>query len=177
MLYQGCDLRQAALWIAARFDVPALPKGVHVRKREGYYPRFRAGDIDTVVELLVRSGLWCTLSHAERSILPVLSTFANRNTGSAEISYQGLMRYSGVRSPATIAAAMRHFQRIGFLKIVRGPAAGVLRKVNQYRLDFDDADFQGLANETFRRHTAEIELERDMRLKARRVRSPTALLV
>ena len=62
------------------------------RQAEG----FRASDTDTVIEMLVRSGLWCTLSHAERSILPVLATFTDGDTGLVEISYRGLMRYSGV---------------------------------------------------------------------------------
>jgi hypothetical protein len=177
MLYRACSLRQAALWIAARFEVPQRPKGAHIKKRQNWFPHFRAGDVDRVVEVLVRSGIWCTLSHAERSLLPVLSTFLNRNTERAEISYQGLMRYSGVRSPATIAAAMRHFQKMGFLKITRARATDVLRLVNQYRFDFDDADFQALAAETFRRHNAEIELEREMRIEARKARSRKALLV
>ena len=177
MRYRGCNLRQAASWIAANFEVPQRPRGAHIKKRQNWFPHFRAGDVDTVVEVLVRSGIWCTLSPAERSILPVLSTFVNRNTEVAGISYQGLMRYSGVRSSATIAAALRHFQKMGFLKITRARATDFLRLVNQYRFDFDNAGFQDLVRETFQKHNAEIELEREMRIEARKARSRKALLV
>ena len=49
MRYRSCNLRQAASWIAANFEVPQRPKGAHIKKRQNWFPHFRAGDVDTVV--------------------------------------------------------------------------------------------------------------------------------
>src|SRR6185437_16403514 len=155
MLVRGCELRDAASWIATKFPVPSLQKGSHVKKREAWHPRFRASDTDTVVGQLVRSGLWSDLTHAERSILPTLETFADRDTGLIEISYRGMMRYSGVGSSATIAAAVKHFEQMGFLRVVRARAAGPLRRVNRYYFTFDDPDFQAMVSRVFQRQQAE----------------------
>src|SRR5271154_5213744 len=87
MFFKNCDLRAAVLWITARFSVPLLPKGAHIEDRETWSPRFRSSDTEAVIETLVRSCLWRTLSHTERSILAVLATFAKVNNGVAEISY------------------------------------------------------------------------------------------
>lgn len=166
----GCELPAAISWITDRYAVPPLPKGAHVKKREAWHPRFRSGDTRDVVEMLVRSGLWSTLSHAERSILPALSTFVDRDTGLGAISYRGLMQFSGVGSSATIAAALRHFEQMKFLHVVRAPATGPLRRVNQYTLNFDDPDFQAMVTQVFQRQRAEIELEREFRAKERKAR-------
>lgn len=167
----GCELPAAISWFTERYSVPLLPKGAHVKKREAWNPRFRSGDTRTVVEMLVRSGLWSTLSHAERSILPVLTTFADHDSGLTDISYGGLMRYSGVGSSATIAAAVKHFEHMRFLRVVRARAAGPLRRVNQYHLDFDDPDFQAMVSRVFQQQRAEIELEKQLRADERKTRS------
>src|SRR5271165_1052721 len=90
MLVLECELRAAISWITDRFPVSLLPKGSHVKKREGWFPRFRSGVDDDVLTMLVRCGLWSNLTQSERSILPVLVTFTDRPTGLAEISYRGL---------------------------------------------------------------------------------------
>jgi hypothetical protein len=177
MFVRGCDLRSAVAWIASRFHVAELPKGSHIKKREAWHPGFRSGDTESVVEMLVRSGLWCTLTHAERSIVPVLCTFAQRDSGISEISYRGLMRYSGVGSQATIAAALRHFEQMRFLHIARARVAGSRRQVNRYHFTFDDPEFQALAARVFRGHRAEIELEKQLRAESRKARSNATLLV
>ncbi len=170
MLVQGCDLLSAARWIAARYAVPARPKGSHIKQREAWTPRFSAGDTDSVVETLVRSGLWRDLTNAQRSILPALVTFCDRKTGFAKVSYQGLMRYSGVGSPATISAALKRFVQMGFLEVMGAPAQGPTRKVNQYTLNFEDEGFQSLVSEVFAKQRQEIEVETKMRSESRSVR-------
>jgi len=170
MCVLGCELPAAISWITERYSVPTLPKGAHVKKREEWSPRFRAGDVGTVVETLVRSGLWSTLSLAERSILPALSTFVDRDTGFVAISYRGLMQFSGVGSSATIASALRHFEQMGFLQVVRERSMGPLRRVNQYTFTFDDPEFQAMVAQVFQRQRAEIELERELRAEERKVR-------
>jgi hypothetical protein len=170
MLYLDCDLRKASSWITDRFPVPPLPKGAHIRKRVSWSPRFHSGVAENVVTVLVRSGLWSTLNHAERSMLPVLVTFTDRDTGLAEISYRGLMRYSGVGSQATIADAIRHFEQMRLLRVVRMSGGLFLRRVNQYRLTLDDPEFQAVIMKVFQRQRDEIELERHLRAHERKTR-------
>jgi len=171
MAVRGCGLRSAIQWITALFTVPLRAKGSHIGTREEWFPRFRAGDVGTVVETLVRCGIWSTLSHAERSILPALSTFVDRDTGHVAISYRGLMQFSGVGSSATVAAALRHFEQMRFLQVDRAQSAGPLRRVNQYTFNFEDPEFQAMVAKVFQRQRAEIELEKELRAEERRARS------
>jgi len=171
MAVRGCDLRSAIQWITARFAVPPRTKGSHIGEREAWSPRLRAGDVGTVIEALVRSGIWQTLSHSERSILPVLATYTDPNTGFAEISYRGLMRYSGVGSQATIALAVRHFQQMKLLRIVQMPGLRPLRRVSKYQLTFDDPEFQEMVAEVLHRQRAEIEFEKQLRAEERMARA------
>ncbi len=145
MLYRGCERREAVSWITARFSVPLLPKGAHIEDREAWFPRFRASDTEAVLEMLVRSCLWRTLSHAERSILPVLATFATVNEGVAEISYRGLMRFSGVGSHATIAKARSNIFSTNAPFAGRPSARGCTHfaKSNQYRFTSMIQSFPG----------------------------------
>jgi hypothetical protein len=142
-------------------------KGV---KREAWFPRFRSGVDEDVVTMLVRSGLWSDLTQAERSILPVLVTFNQADTGLAEISYRGLMRYSGVGSTATIAKALHRFEQMRILQVARKPGELLFRGVNQYHLTLDDPEFQAMVTRIFQMQRAEIELERRFRAEARKVR-------
>lgn len=177
MAVLGYELPAAISWITARYSVPSLPKGTHVKKREAWNPRFRSGDTRDVVEMLVRSGLWATLSHAERSILPAFTTFADKDSGLATISYRGLMRYSGVGSSATIADALKHFEQMKFLRRVRTRTVGRIRGVGVYSLVFDDPEFQEMVSQVFQRQRAEIVLERQLQQEVRKVRAESAVLV
>ena len=178
MLYRGCERREAVSWITARFSVPPLPKGAHIEDREAWSPRFRSSDTEAVLEMLVRSCLWRTLSHAERSILPVLATFASVKDGVAEISYRGLMRFSGVGSRATIAKALKHFEQMRLLEVVRAPGVRPIRRVNQYHFTLEDPGFQAMVAKIFQSQKEEIELEKAIREGERRGRkkqSPTCI--
>jgi hypothetical protein len=170
MLYRECDLRTAISWITTRFPVPPLPPGSHIKNREAWFPHFHSGVDENVMTMLVRSGIWSELTHAERSILPTLVTFVQRDTGIAEISYRGLMRYSGVGSPATISAATRHFERMHLVKVARKPGELLFRRVNQYTLTVDDPEFQALVSKVFQRQRDECELERQLREEVRKAR-------
>lgn len=177
MLFLNCDRGNAVSWITARFPVPALPPGAHIKSREAWFPRFHSGVDESVITLLVRSGIWSELTHAERSILPVLVTFIDRDTGIAEISYRGLMRYSGVGSPATVAAAMRRFEGMRILKVARRPGELLFRRLNQYQLTFDDPDFQTLVTKVFRQQQEEIELEKQLRAEEQKARAKSTVPV
>ena len=177
MLFLECERREAVSWIVERFPVPARPLGAQIKKKEAWFPRFHSGVNENVLTLLVRSGIWSELTHAERSILPPLVTFADRNTGIAEISYRGLMRYSGVGSPATVAAAMRRFERMRLLQVARKPGELLFRRVNQYCLTVDDPDFQALVTKVFQQQREEIELERRFRAEERTARHKSTVPV
>jgi len=81
----GFNLKEAGNWIRARFPVRPLPKGQHTKKRIAWSPRYRIGIVSDVIDVLVRSGLWATLTASERSILVVLTIFTENDTGFAEI--------------------------------------------------------------------------------------------
>ncbi len=49
------------------------------------------------------------------------------------------MQYSGVGSQATIAAAIRHFEQMRLLQIVRMRGELAFRRVNQYHLTLDES--------------------------------------
>lgn len=171
MLVRECDRRGAIAWITARFQVPFLKKGLHLSKREAWFPRFHSGVDENAINWLVRSLIWSELTRAEQSILAVLTTFLDRGRGSTEISYRGIMRYSGVGSDATIAKAIRRFEQMHLLRVVRLPDAPRLRRVNQYSFTLDDPEFQVLVSEVYQRQRDEIELEKQMRAESRRRRT------
>ena len=177
MLYRDCDLRSAISWVTERFPVPLLSKGSHVTKREAWFPRFHSGVDENIITLLVRSGIWSELSHAQRSILPLMVTFVDRETGITQISYRGLMQYSGVGSQATIAKAIRTFERMRLLQVARKRGELLFRSVNQYRLTLDDPDFQALVSKVFQRQREEIELEKQLRAEEKKPRLKSTLPV
>lgn len=169
-LYRECDLREAVEWITARFPVPLLPKGSHIPRRDAWFPRYRSGVDENVLTLMVRSGLWNQLSHAERSILPVIVTYTDRDTGIAEISFRGLMRFSGVGSQVTIAAAIKTFERMRLLKVARRRGELLFRGVNQYQLTPEDPEFFSLVQRVFAQQGEEIQLEKELRAQQKRKR-------
>lgn len=172
MFVRRCDLREAISWITERYSVPSLPKGRHIEQREGWSPRFRASDADSVLDVLVLSGLWSDLTNAQRSILGALITFFKLAGDGTTISYRGLMRYSGVKSQATIAAALRLFQQMGFLHVESAAGEGPTRCVNRYVLNFEDAGFQSVVSSIYEQQKEEIALERTLRAEARKARLP-----
>lgn len=121
---RGVNAGDAALWIAERFDVPTIPAG----KRLGEPDRWRRPvGYERGLELLVRSGLWGNLSEAAQSIAPVLFHMSEKEepTGqesSIRISYSGISRYSGTKSPNSIRKALLELGELGFLT---QPEAGV----------------------------------------------------
>jgi len=105
------DLREAGQWFTSRYDVPAAPKGKHIEHSERWPERFRVGT-GSAVEMLVRSGIWASLTPAQRSLVPVLQTFADSQTDKVKISYRGMMRYAGVRSQSTVSIALKRFRAL-----------------------------------------------------------------
>jgi hypothetical protein len=113
----------AALWIAARFPVPLIP--ARKRLRDSSLRRESAGYAHGLA-LMIHSGLWGSLSEAARSIAPVLLELAERGLPlnqefEIQISYAGISRYSGIRSPNSIREALIALSDIGFLKLPETP--------------------------------------------------------
>ena len=173
---RGVCLLEAGQWIAARFHVPCAPKGKHVEHQARWPEQFRVGASGSRLDALIRSGIWASLTPAQRSIVPVLETFADSCTGKVTISYRGIMRHSGVRSQSTLSTALKRFRALRFLKIETSRAAEGLRGCNTYALCFEDAEFLALASECFQRHRREIEQEREIRRAARAARCARRLL-
>ncbi len=175
MLRLECDRRAAVNWIIERFPVPALPAGAHVKKREGWFPHYRAGANENVVTVLTKSGLLSDLTLAEQSVLNVLNTFTDTLSGYAEISYPGIMQYTGIDSRTTVARAIRRLEQMHILKVRRQPGKLLFRGVNQYILTIDDPQFDALLMKRFRSLREEIELEKQWRAEERKAKTQRKL--
>ena len=164
---------EAALWIAERFEVPRIPKGKHLaRPRSIVRPFGFEGDIG----LLIQSGLWADLSPATRCIAPVLLLFADKEPGKTSagvrVSFRGISRYSGVRSPNAVSKALNELEEIGWLERnsqpmkARGDSTPV-RATGTYLLTPQSDHLLELANTTAKQFRDEIEAERHLRKSQR----------
>jgi hypothetical protein len=161
----------AALWIARRFDVPMIPAGKRLVDPERF--RFRVG-YEHGLELLIRSGLWGTLSGPAQSIAAVFSTMAETNEPSAQeapirLSYAGIKRYSGVASPNAIRSALLELGEIGFLQL---PEASLRRFPQRgaavYIVTPNSDELRELANAFSAQMKMEIAAERELRSRLKR---------
>ena len=163
-----CSLRDAVAWIVARYpNIPQVPKGKHIESRQSWRVTFRVGVSGSRIETLVRSGLWSRLSMAERSIVPVLDILTANESGIAEISYRGLMRYAGLGSQTSVANSVKHLEKLHLLKIRRLHLTRTRRACNVYSLTFDEPLFIELLNHIYRQHRDEIEFSRKQQLERR----------
>ena len=168
MMVLDCDFPAAVAWVCERFPVPAVKPGKHIAERRQWNPTYRVGTNGSPFEWLVRAGLWADLPASHRSILLVLDSYTDTETGQAMISYRGLMRYSGVRTKTTVRRALQHFLRIGLLEIEHGVGSDGFRSVSRYKLTFNSPRFLNLVNEIHRRQRVEIELDRAFRAAERK---------
>jgi hypothetical protein len=168
------DLRHAVQWITSRFKIRPAPKGRHIQHQERWPEVFRVGTSHTALEMLVRSGIWASLSPAQRSMIPVLATFADPQTQEVTISYRGLMQYTGIRSQSTVSAGLKRFQTLHFLRVERRRESEGLRDCNTYHLCFDDPESVECANRSLRHQRDLIKHERELRRQARNQRCQTA---
>ena len=162
----------AALWIAARFDVPFVPRRRPVRPANASY---QVG-YEHGIGLLVRSGLWGTLSEAARCIAPVLLEMAEkvspgREEFALQMSYVAISRFSGVRSHRAIRKALLELTELGFL---RQPCAGLRRlperSASSYIVTPLSDDLREGANAFAAQLRTEIAAERELRKRARQQR-------
>jgi hypothetical protein len=164
------EAADSALWIAQRFVVPTIPAGKRISEPE----RFRnpVGH-ERGLELLIRSGLWGTLSEATRSIAPILLAMSDKQEPmdqefSIHISYRGITRYSGVSSPNAIRNALLELGEIGFLRL---PGAGLHRSpgrpASHYIVTPNSDELNELAQAFSAQMRSEIAAERDLRARLR----------
>jgi hypothetical protein len=166
----GLDTRAAINWIAARFEVPSIPKGRHLPKADPFRSVSRVG-LGGLLEQVIRSGLWASLTPSERSILPVLCELRDSTKDAFQMSYRGIRRKAGVRSDTTVCAALHHFEQLHLLKIHRArEVGGLLRACNSYELTFDDPRLLELMAEFYQCEQKEIEAERQSRQELRNIR-------
>jgi hypothetical protein len=123
---RGLSAADAALWIADRFDVPMIPAGKRLTEVDRW-----PGQVgyERGLELLIRSGLFATLSEASRSIAPMFLAMSEKTEATDQefpirISYVGISRYSGIGSPNAVSKALTELGDIGFLRL---PEAGLRR--------------------------------------------------
>jgi hypothetical protein len=165
----GIDTRRAVLWFARNFEVPCLPKGMHMAASERWHPNYRAGVRDDPLHWFVKSGVYAKLSPAGKVLLPVLLSFVDNDE--ITMSYRGLMRYAGLGSSASVSRALRELQELHILKRTGDPRdkeCPVLRSVGQYQLTMNDAALRAFAEETYQTAQKDIALERELRREMRR---------
>lgn len=174
----SCNTREAVEWIASRFPVPLVPRGRHITKRCGGQFSYRVGVTGSIFEWLTRAGFWASITSTQRSVLVVLHTFTDSETGVAEISFRGIMRFGGIGSSASVAAAIKRFRRLHVLEVEGRAGSDGFRACNRYRLTFDNPRFVASLSEIYRAHREAVELERGFRAeerkRRRRQRAPTA---
>jgi hypothetical protein len=163
------DFGDAVRWIAERFTVPNIkagrPLGPSNREPKPY--RIDLGDD---LQVLVRSGLFGQLSAAESRILVALYVFKNPETGLSHLSYQALMRYSGVAGRDNVSKALAQLQRFHAIQIHRGLRVGVTRQASTYRVTFDDEKFLALCNSVDQIRREQVACEREFRADLRHAR-------
>lgn len=167
----GVSAADAALWIAARFDVPFIPAG-----RRLTHPTRRRHEVglERGLALLVRSGLWASLPEAARGIAPVLLELSEKQRASdaeltVQISYLGISRYSGVRSPTAIRKALVALSEVGFLRLPetagrRSPE----RKSATYTVTPNSDELWELAQAVAAQMKEEIAAERELRARLKK---------
>jgi len=165
---KGLDTFEAILWIAARFPVPSVPKGRHLRKPDPFRSVSRIG-LGGSLEEVMRSTLWAHLTPSEKAILPVLCALKDHTTDGLQISYRGIRRFAGIGSDTTVARVLDHFQQMHLLKIHRGMNEG-LRACNSYELTLNDPRLLELMTECYESEQKEIEAERESRREYRNLR-------
>jgi hypothetical protein len=168
MDFPGVDVSQAIRWLAERYKIPQIPKGTHLK--EPNRPRFEVGK-EGPMEMLVRSGIWEVLSPPAHRIFPVLLCFAEfdgKRRYVVMMSYLGMQRHSGIKSPNAAKAGFKCLRDCHLLEWapVRGETQPFLATA-KYLLTPHADEFQELANAVAAEQRTAIEVEREYRKHAR----------
>jgi len=161
------DISGAVEWFLQRYEIPNIPKRKRTDSQQRWPERVRVGTGTSRLESLVRYGIWAaTLSASQQSVLVVLDVFSDGNT--VTISYRGLIRYTGIRSQSTISTALKRLRNLRVLqpKQQENDEAG-LRACGSYQWTMDEPEFHWFVAKTYEKHRNEIELEGNLRARAR----------
>lgn len=166
------DIHGAIRWLDENFKLEYIPKGKHLEPRTKEQP-FQVGH-EQPLDLLVSSGIWAGLAAQTQRIVPVLLKFAkkiDRDRWRTDMSYTGLMRYSGVRSRNSISTAINQLREIGWLVVEQIPSSnGPLKIVNSYLITPYSDDLMELANSMALQVKQEIAVEKRIRKEQYRAR-------
>jgi hypothetical protein len=166
---KGLDTYDAIKWIAARFRVLSIPKGRHLGNAVPFRSVSRVG-LGGMLEMVVRSGLWASLTPSEKAVLPVLCALSDHTTEGVCVSYRGIRRFSGIGSDTTVARVLHRFEQMHLLNIHRGKDDDGLRVCNRYELTLDDPRLHQLMTELREWEEKEIDAERQCRREQRNMR-------
>lgn len=175
---RGMSAADSALWIAERFEVPKIPAGTRIQDPERIRKSlaYRYG-----LELLICSGLWGTLSEASRCLAPVLLELSEQEEPTDQqsclrISYAGLSRYSGIKSPNAIKKALSELEEIGFIILPEsGFGRSPERRASLYLITPNSETLMENGHAFAKRMQVEIAAEREIRerLRQNRIRALT----
>jgi hypothetical protein len=174
MGFLGVSVGEAVRWIAEQFTVPNIKPGRPVGRYLKEAKPYRVGVHASEFELLVRSGMFGQISAAESRILVTLAVFKDPDSGITQLSYQAIMRYSGVASRKSVSRALKQLQRLHAIQISQGSRVGITRECNSYRATLDDPRFIERCNEVCRTGREQVSQERAYRLEQRAQREKKA---
>jgi hypothetical protein len=107
------------------------------------------------------------LTPAESRILVTLAVFREPDSGVTRLSYQAIMRYSGVGSRKCVSSTLKRLQRLHAIQISQGARIGITRECSAYRPTLEDPKFIEQCNQVYRNTREQIERERAYRLELR----------
>lgn len=170
----GTECGDAVRWIAERFPVPNVKPGRPPGHRAKQPRPYRTGVHGSEFEVLVRSGMFGQFSPAESRIVVTLAVCRDPDSGITQLSYQAIMRYSGVASRTNVSRALRQLQRLHAIQIIRGSRIGITRECSRYGITLEDPKFLERCNELYRNVQQQIEQERTYRAELRAQREEKA---
>jgi hypothetical protein len=166
----GVEVGSAVRWIAERFTVPNIKPGAPLGRRTKEPAPYRVGLPGSEFEVTVRSGMFGQLKPAERCILVALFNFKDPDTGVSLLSYQAIMRYSGVARRCDVSSALKQLQKLHAIQISRGKWAGATRQCSSYRVTLEEPKFLELCNSVRATSREQIAKERAHRAELRAAR-------
>jgi hypothetical protein len=173
------SLRDAAECVAIDFDVPRTLQGSHLKNPDGL-PVPPA--CDDPLALLVRSGVWATLSiHAQR-LIPVFLGLGIWDDGDWDcivtVANRALMRYGHIASFTNISVGVAELERVGWLMRMepRGRGAMPIKGAMPYHLTPLSERVRELADATAPAFGDAIRKEKSERKRKRQEREQHLLL-
>jgi hypothetical protein len=172
MDYLSVDPTKALRWLDEHFVIPRLPKGAHLK--DSTRRSYEVGK-ESVMQGLVRSGVWAKLPTPAQKIFPVLMEMGELDEKTrrykSTISYLALRRYSGVGSDKSVKVALDALRDFFLLEFVQVPGTGsAVRAVSSYLLTPYSDEFLALANAVAGEQRIAVSTEREFRRIGKRDR-------